>query len=326
MPRPLRSAHARSLLLLVWLVCLPGAARLGLNGQMLRSTSLTFDDAELGRLESIEPHVRRIASGVQLQSITYSSDGLRVHGYLARPRGDDAPLPCVIYNRGGNQRFGTLGDAEALLALGPIALEGYVVVASQYRGSRGSEGRDEFGGADVNDVLNLIPLLESLPDADASRIGMIGWSRGGMMTYLALARTDRVSAAVVGAGAADLGEAARRRPELDRVFRELIPDYDTASQEKLAARSAVNWPDRLNKETPILVLQGGADWRVDPRQSLVLAEKLLDARHPFRLVFFEGGDHGLTEYRSEVQGLVGDWFHRYVRDGESWPSLAPHGS
>jgi len=56
--------------------------------------------------------------------------------------------------------------------LGRIATWGYVVAASQYRGNAGGQGKEEFGGADVDDVLNLIPLLESLPQADTTRIGM----------------------------------------------------------------------------------------------------------------------------------------------------------
>jgi dipeptidyl aminopeptidase/acylaminoacyl peptidase len=86
-------------------------------------------------------------------------------------------------------------------------------VASQYRGNAGGEGKEEFGGRDVDDVLNLIKLLISLPQADAKRIGMYGWSRGGMMTYQALARSDQVAAAIVGAGvtdAFDMGAHASR--------------------------------------------------------------------------------------------------------------------
>jgi len=52
---------------------------------------------------------------------------------------------------------------------------------------------------------------------------------------------------------------------------------------------------------------------------------LLDARHPYRLMIFEGGDHGLSEFRDEVDEAVEEWLDRYVRDGESWPSLEPHG-
>ena len=56
-----------------------------------------------------------------------------------------------------------------------------------------------------------------------------------------------------------------------------------------------------------------------------MADALFARRHPFRLVFFEGGDRGLSEYREEVDRLVGEWLDRYVRDGLLWPSLEPHG-
>jgi hypothetical protein len=52
---------------------------------------------------------------------------------------------------------------------------------------------------------------------------------------------------------------------------------------------------------------------------------LLEASHPYRPMIFEGGDHGLREFRDEVDEAVEEWLHRYVRDGESWPSLEPHG-
>ena len=64
--------------------------------------------------------------------------------------------------------------------LAKIASQGYIVVASQYRGNGGSEGREEFGGSDVKDILNLFPLIDNLHNADNKNIGMFGWSRGGM--------------------------------------------------------------------------------------------------------------------------------------------------
>ena len=139
------------------------------------------------RIENAGPRTRALLDKVDVRSITYLSDGLKVKGYLAAPK-EGTKLPCVIYNRGGNRSFGALNDEEAVRLLGRIASWGYVVAASEYRGNQGGEGREEFGGADVDDVLNLIPLLESTPQADASRIGMYGWSRGGMMTYEALTR------------------------------------------------------------------------------------------------------------------------------------------
>jgi dipeptidyl aminopeptidase/acylaminoacyl peptidase len=87
----------------------------------------------------------------------------------------------------------------------------------------------------------------------------------------------------------------------------------------------VLWADALPETTPILILHGTADWRVDPTQALDMAGAQLKAKRPYRLVMFEGGDHGLNEHDDEVNRLVDDWLDHYVRDGKSWPSLEPHG-
>jgi dipeptidyl aminopeptidase/acylaminoacyl peptidase len=271
-----------------------------------------------------DPAVREILQDVAVSSVTYASDGLKIKGYLAIPKKGDR-LPAVIYNRGGNRAFGSMTDEQAVTQLGRIASWGYAVAASQYRGSSGGEGKEEFGGADVDDVLNLIPVLESLPKVDSGRIGMFGWSRGGMMTYLVLARTDRIAAAVVGSGVADLADLLAHRPEMEDVFVALIPNYAENKAEALAARSALRWPEKLSRKTPILLLAGTADWRVPPKQALDMGAALLEAKHPFRLVIFEGGDHGLSEHREEVDRLVKDWLDRYVRDRKPWPGLDPHG-
>jgi dipeptidyl aminopeptidase/acylaminoacyl peptidase len=262
---------------------------------------------------------------IDVRSITYMSDGLKIKGYLAVPK-HGTNLPCIIYNRGGNKEFGALTDKGAAKVLGQLASWGYVVIASQYRGNAGGEGTEEFGGADVNDVLNLLAVLEKTPQADVSRVGMYGWSRGGMMTYLALTKTDRLSAVVIGGGITDLFEGAKQRPEMEtNVYSRLIPDYAKNRDAELTSRSAVFWPEKLHKKTPLLLLHGSADWRVNPAQSLQMANKLYETKHPFRFVFFEGGDHGLTEHRKEVSRLVRNWFDTYVKDKNPWPDLKPHG-
>lgn len=295
------------------------------DGKLLDSSVVKLEVDALKKLESIRPELRSVLEQVEIKSITYLSDGLKVKGYLAGPKKGDK-LPCVIFNRGGNREFGVLTDEGATALLGRMASWGYLVVASQYRGNAGGEGKEEFGGKDVNDVLNLLPLLKSVPRADVTRVGMYGWSRGGMMTYLALARTDRIAAAVVGAGMADAFDGLKRRPEFEKeVFAQLIPNYSTEKEAALVARSAVRWPEKLHKKTPILLLHGSADWRVDPTEGLTMASKLYESKHPFRFVLFEGGDHGLSEYREEVDRVVRDWLNFYVRDKKPWPSLEPHG-
>lgn len=56
-----------------------------------------------------------------------------------------------------------------------------------------------------------------------------------------------------------------------------------------------------------------------------MGRALFAARHPFRLIIFEGGDHGLTEYHREVHRAVVDWLNHHVRDRAPLPNLEPHG-
>lgn len=325
----LRSRWLRFVLAHSLLVAVPDAMVFAQDGVIIARDTVHMSAALLSRAEAGLAvrgfDVSMVAERVILSRIVYMSDGLRVSGYLVEPR-DGVDLPAVIFNRGGNREFGAVNDTSALILLAPLATEEYVVAASQYRGNSGGEGVEQFGGDDVNDVLSLIPLLEQQQRVDAERIGMYGWSRGGMMTYLALTHTPRIRAAVVGAGLADAFRSVTLRPEMETgVFAELVPDWPSSREAALESRSAVRWAERIHKETPLLLLHGTSDWRVDPMDAFDMGRALFAARHPFRLIIFEGGDHGLTEYHREVHRAVVDWLNHYVRDRAPLPNLEPHG-
>src|SRR6185369_5227400 len=112
-------------------------------------------------------------------------------------------VAAIIYNRGGNREFSKLMPWMQY-GFYDFVSNGFVVIGSQYRGNDGGEGREEFGGAEVRDVLNLIPLAKSLDYVDMSNVFMFGESRGGMMSYLALAYNIPVGAAATIGGAVDL--------------------------------------------------------------------------------------------------------------------------
>jgi len=260
---------------------------------------------------------------IEIYGIVYKSDGLLVQGLMAQPK-KVGNYPCVIYNRGGNRDFGALLVANGVITLGKIAKEGYVVIASQYRGNGGSEGQEEFGGEDVNDVLNLIEVLSEIEGADTNKIGMYGWSRGGMMTYIALTKTDKIKAAIVGAGRSDL--TIIDRPDMEtNVYAELIPNYAKNREEELKKRSAIYLIDQFPKNVPILLLHGNADWRVKSTNSLKLALEFEKHRIPYRLKIFEGADHGIREFREEVDQEVISWLDRYLKNNEPVPDMEFHG-
>jgi dipeptidyl aminopeptidase/acylaminoacyl peptidase len=185
---------------------------------------------------------------------------------------------------------------------------------------------DQFGGDDLHDLLNALAIFDELPFADAERIGLWGRSRGGMMTYLALKHTDRIDAAIVAAGVTDLGRNTRARADMEQVCTQLIPNWTTDRAAAIEARSALRWADKLPANVPILIVHGTADWRVDPRDALDMAQKLQEHRKPYRLLMLEGTDHAQTEFKETYEAAVRDWLDRYVRDGAPLPNLTPHGS
>lgn len=262
---------------------------------------------------------------IEIYGITYLSDGLKIKGLMVKPK-KKGKYPSIIYNRGGNRDFGALLIAHGAITLGQIAKEGYVVIASQYRGNGGSEGQEEFGGKDVNDITILTEVLKEIEDADTNRIGMYGWSRGGMMTYIALTKTDKIKAAIVGGALSNAISNIKDRPEMEsNVMAELIPNYAKNKDVELEKRSAIKWADKFPKDVPILMLHGNSDWRVKPEQSLNLALEFEKNRVPYRLIVFEGGDHGISEHKNEVNEQVLKWFDKYLKNDEKLPNMEYHG-
>ncbi len=263
---------------------------------------------------------------ISMKEVYYMSDGLRVKAYMAYPK-NAKNLPVIIYNRGGNREFSKIYPYRVVDILARMASWGYVAIGTQYRGCDGGDGQEEFGGADVNDVLNLFPLLENIPQANADKIGMLGKSRGGMMTYLCLMKTDQIKAAVVMGGLADLQLMNDSRGgEMEKyVYQQLIPHYDQDKSNLLKNRSALTRIDEMTKNTPIFLLHGTADWRVPPYESLEMATGFQKAKIPYRLLMMEGADHGMTEYKSEVNKQIRKWFNRFLIQNEKLPILKPHG-
>jgi dipeptidyl aminopeptidase/acylaminoacyl peptidase len=259
---------------------------------------------------------------IEVYHMTYFSDGLKVNGYIDIPK-KAGKYPCIIYNHGGGFEWGDLSFWEYLFAMGNMCKNGYLVIASEFRGIGGSEGAEEFGGNDVHDVLNLVPLLTQLPEADTSRIGMYGVSRGGMMTYLALTKTKAIKAAVVLSGA-EVSDIANR-PDMDSIFTARLSEYRADKVAFCKKRSAIEHAIEICKTTPLFIIQGTADWRVPTPAILKLITKLYEVKQPFRFSLFEGGTHGVTEFDDEVTRQTKLFFDTYLRDRTKIPSVELHG-
>src|SRR5438045_423372 len=137
-----------------------------------------------------------------------------------------------------------------------FAAEGFVVLASQYRGYDGGEGQDEVGGADLDDVLNLIPLARALGYVDMERVFMFGFSRGAQMTLQSIRRGAPLRAAVVVGAPTDVELSFRENPAIRDLARTNWAGGEARLAENIESRSAVRWADKLT--VPLLIFQGGA--------------------------------------------------------------------
>lgn len=244
-----------------------------------------------------------------VEKITYISDGLKVKGFIARPNDDTKKYPCVIWNRGGAGNRGAIDEFTARGIYGQLASWGYVVFASQYRGNAGGEGRDELGGSDINDVLNLIPLANDIKCADNSRWGIEGWSRGGMMTYLVLAKQNKFKCAILVGAISDARKNSDKNSAMQKAYEGIIEPENI--EEKLRQRSAVEFYKTL-PSLPYLIIHGGTDDIISPEQSIEMAGKLREMNYEHRLVIFENGDHYLKNHRKEVDALRKMWYAKYL--------------
>ncbi len=248
--------------------------------------------------------------------IRYLSQGKSLSAFWAQPQGE-GPFPAVLLCRGGSGDFGKWESIDLFRPgsmLAALAGAGYAVAAPQYPGVDGGEGQDALGSeADLASVLDLHPILMNCPWILSDRIGLYGFSRGGMAVYQALAQSHWPKAAVVAAGLADAVGLDRFRPG----FAEYQAQMHGPSLEEKQKRSALCWPQKLRHSPPILLLHGTADDRVDPQDSVRMAQELLKLGVPHKLKLFEGAGHDPSPFQKEAQRLTLEWFDRYLKGEDS---------
>lgn len=241
---------------------------------------------------------------VELYSIRYISNEFEVEGYAAFPKNKNKLLPGLIYNRGGNREFGTIKT----ILLCKLALAGFAVLASQYRGNCGGTGREEFGGDDVYDIINLIDIMLELNFVKNNGVYMLGQSRGGMMTYRACSIDKRIIAAVIMSGLADCVNMYNTREEgMKKVFHELVGGAPSECPEEFIKRSAVNWAEKIN--SPILICHGTADSKVKVEQAYRMADALKKAKKEYKLIIYENEEHSLKGTKWLKDSI--EWLRQY---------------
>lgn len=250
-----------------------------------------------------------VLQNVTVKKIIYNSDGYDVEGYIAEPIDKTKTYPLIIWNRGGDEKSGRLDNFLAAGILGEISSWGYVVLASQYRTN------DEFGGKEINDILNILKIGMSLSSFDGENVGVEGWSRGGMMTYQLLTKINFLKCAVIVAGLADLESNFKHNEKLKNKFYSIYGNKsENKIKEEIVKRSAVEFYFDINPEIPMLLIHGTSDEKVLYSDSKSMYEKLTSIeRAEVKLETIENGDHYLRKERKEVMRIRRDWFDKYLK-------------
>jgi dipeptidyl aminopeptidase/acylaminoacyl peptidase len=245
----------------------------------------------------------------EMGRVVYNSDGLPVVAYTYYVKGDSTPRPTVVFNRGGYVQP-DIGH-QMLPMFHRFAEMGFSSIAPMYRGSAGAPGRDEMGGEDVHDVMNVRLLAGSLPFVDASNFFLYGEGRGGVMAMLA-ARAGFPARAVATYGAFTDLEALLKGPvnSIGTAAPQVWPTLARDRARIVAERSAVAWSDSIR--SPLLLMHGSADRDINATQALALAQVMQQLGKEYQLLIYAGDNNTLTRNRVARDRAAADWFRAHM--------------
>ena len=278
------------LLLFITAMCLTACGAQKEEDSQKESWNLE-DYEQLEDIVSIEEIEQDDSTAVVTYNIRYKSDDCEVVSYLSVPQTcleEKKAYPCIIYNRGGNREYGA-NTPEYIASMAETSQK--VIFATQYRGVGGGTGQEEFGGDDLHDVLKLVDFCEAFSFVDMEQLYMMGTSRGGMMTYMAVREDERIKKAVVVSGEADNFMGWEEREDMHDVYMDLIGATPEEKPEEYEKRSATYWADEI--KCPVLIIHSKGDKKVSYAQAEKMAQCLKEAGKEYKLVTYEDDVHGV---------------------------------
>ena len=241
-----------------------------------------------------------------------SKDGTQIHGFVVNARKN---APAILRIHGGPQsQFAHRFSFEWQL----FAANGYTVVAAN---PRGSTGRGEafckaiwadWGHLDAQDVLAAVDFVVKRGMADPKRLGVGGWSYGGMLTNYVIAQDTRFRAATSGASISNILAGYGTD--------QYVRDYEAElgrPWEHPEIWTRISFPflhaDRV--KTPTLFLAGDRDFNVPLLNSEQMYEALRSLGVPAELIIYPGQFHGITKpsYVKDRYDRYLAWYAKYLK-------------
>lgn len=267
----------------------------------------------------------------KMEPVRYeSSDGLQIPAYLTLPKGvEPKNLPVIVVPHGGpwgRDMWGFNNMAQFL------ANRGYAVLQPNFRASTGygkqflNAGNRQWGDKMQDDITWGAKYLIQRGIADPKRVGIMGGSYGGYATLAGVAFTPDVYAAAVAIVAPSnlitlLDSIPPYWEPIRKQFYERMGDPGTPEGKKqLERQSPLNSASKI--KTPLMVVQGANDPRVNKRESDQIVIALRDRNFPVEYLVAPDEGHGfarpvnnLAMFAAAEKFLANHLGGRYQEDG-----------
>ena len=176
-----------------------------------------------------------------------------------------------------------------------LTQQGYIVASVDNRGTPGPRGREfrkaiyrKFGEVSSRDQSNAVKaMLAKMPYLDASRIGIWGWSGGGVATLNAMFRYPDIY---------KTGMAVAPSPDdryYDTIYTERYMGLPKDNEEDYKNSSPTTFAANLKGD--LLIVHGTGDDNVHYQQTEMLINKLVAANKPFTMMAYPNRTHSISE-------------------------------
>ncbi|HTH50403.1 MAG TPA: alpha/beta fold hydrolase [Pyrinomonadaceae bacterium] len=238
-----------------------------------------------------------------MKAVRYkSSDGLEIPAYLTIPKGSSGKnMPALILPHGGPWGRDSWGYSSLAQFL---ANRGYVVLQPNFRASTGygkkflNAGNNQWGEKMQDDLTWGVKYLVSEGIADPKRVGIIGGSYGGYATLAGVTYTpDLYAAAVAIVAPSNLKTLLEAIPpyweSIRSVFYKRMGDPNTPEgAAQMKRQSPLYSADKI--KTPLMVVQGANDPRVNKREADQIVVALRDRNYPVEYLLAPDEGHGFA--------------------------------
>lgn len=282
------------------------------RGDMNHATELYTVDIKKGEMKKITHENDQYYNSISLSQVkkrmTKTVDGKDLLSWVIYPPDFDSTkqYPTLLYCQGGPQ--GALSQFYSYrwnFAL--MAAHGYIVIAPNRRGMPGygvewnEQISKDYGGLNMQDYLSAIDDLSKESYVDKERLGCIGASYGGYSVfYLATMHEGRFKSFIAHDGIFNWKSMYGTTEELFFVNWDLGGAYwDKDNKAAQKSHTGFNPSEHVEKwDTPIMIIQGGKDYRVPIGQGLEAFQAAQLQGIKSRLLYFPDENHWVLDYQN----------------------------